>query len=473
MRILIVVAGEEQSSQPVVALGAHLVASAARAAGHEVEILDPALHVKARHRPGRLEQLLQATSFDLIGLSIHSTDTGDVLAPRSRLTELTQLVATCRRLSAAPIVLGGAAVGCAPEALCRALRPDYAVLGEGERAFAALLDTFRTGESPAAIRGVMVVSDGSIKSASPPSRSKLADLPVLWPACLTAAAPAANGPAWPVETKRGCNQRCLHCAYPSVNGASWRPRDPQRVAEELALGQAAGLRSAEIVDASFGLPGDHALECCEAMANRLNGALPLSTMSLHPRAVTPTLVTAMEAAGFSAVGIDAISGSSTILRNLRRGYVRTDLHRASWYLRDLQAQRLWVFRLGAPGETPATLLETIQFIESLHPSDLVVIHHGLRVWPGTQLHRLLVAGGELSEETNLLEPTYYYSPHLTPTQAEEILAQHRDALHNRLPSAGMRGLAQAVQKTLSLCGLQPPYWRQSAGAAQIRRSHGV
>ncbi|MGE5532682.1 MAG: B12-binding domain-containing radical SAM protein [Bacteroidota bacterium] len=474
MRVLIVVAGEEQSSQPVVSLGAHLIAAAARAVGHEVEIFDPALPAKGRQRAGRLERLLETTSFDLIGLSIHSIDSGDVVAPRPRLDEIIRLSATCRRLSAAPIVIGGAALGCAPQELCRLLQPDYAIFGEGERAFTALLDALKTGESPAGIRGVLVVAEGTVKSASPPSRNKLADLPVLWPACLAnAAAPAGNDPAWPIETKRGCAQRCLHCAYPSVNGASWRLRDPARVAEELALGQAAGLRTAEIVDATFGLPADHALECCEAMASRLGGALPLSTMSLHPRAVTPTLVEAMEAAGFSAVGINAISGSSAILRGLRRGYVRTDLHRASWYLRDLQAQRLWIFRLGAPGETPGTLMETIQFIESLPPSDLVVIHHGLRVWPGTQLHRLLVTNGELSTETDLLEPTYYYSPNLTPAEAEEILAQNRNALHGRLPATGSRGLAQAFQKTLSLCGLQPPYWRQGAGAAQIRRSLGV
>jgi radical SAM superfamily enzyme YgiQ (UPF0313 family) len=474
VRVLIVVAGEEQSSQPVISLGAHLVAAAARAVGHEVELLDPGLPAKGRQRPGRLEHLLQATSFDLIGLSIHSIDSGDVVAPRSRLDGLTRLTATCRRLSAAPIVIGGAALGCAPQELCSLLQPDYAVFGEGEKAFTALLDALKSGESLAAIRGLLVVSEGTVKTASLPARNKLADLPVLWPSCLAnAATPAGNDPAWPIETKRGCAHRCLHCAYPTVNGASWRLRDPSRVAQELALGQAAGLRSAEIVDATFGLPADHALECCEAIASRLGGALPLATMSLHPRAVTPTLVEAMEAAGFSAVGIDAISGSSVILRGLRRGYVRTDLHRASWYLRDLQAQRLWTFRIGAPGETPATLMETIQFMESLPPTDLVVIHHGLRVWPGTQLHRLLVNSGELSADTDLLEPTYYYSPHLTPADAEQILAENRNALRNRLPSTGSRGLAQAVQKTLSLCGLQPPYWRQVAGVAQIRRSLGV
>ena len=62
--------------------------------------------------------------------------------------------------------------------------------------------------------------------------------------------------------------------------------------------------------------------------------------------------------------------------------------------------------LGGPGETKATVEESLKFADSL-PLEGVKITAGIRIYPDTSLARTALQEGVITEKTNLLFPTFY------------------------------------------------------------------
>lgn len=460
MKTLIVHAGLPRSGRPLLPLQAHLLVMAARAAGHEAALLDLAL---TRQPLWALHEKLDER-FRAVVLVTGAVAACDAAPSARRLSHLEQLAQSCHR-ARVRLILSGDALTESPEGLCRWLKPHFGLIGDAEYALPGLLDCLEDRVSPTDIPGLITVHHGHVTSRSEPGSGDLADLPVLWPLAIDCAVPAADFAAWPVETKRGCGFACLHCAR--TDGGEWRLRDPRRVAEELVLGQATGQRMAEIADASFGVPVDHAVACCEAISRRVRG-LTLTTPSLHPRAATPRLLEAMEAASFGAVGVHAFSGSDDVLRRLQRGYSVADLRAAAAHLHALPARKLWTFRFGAPGETPETVRQTVDFMQTLPSSDFILVRHGLPVLPRTGLQRLV---GAQPEHAGNDQPTlrYYYSPHVSVEQVEDILSI--SPLSNRLrPRRGACATASAIQQALSLSTTPAVAEEQAAGLHLVREA---
>jgi radical SAM superfamily enzyme YgiQ (UPF0313 family) len=373
-------------------------------------------------------------------------------------------------------VVGGSAVSQAPRAILDHLDVDAAVAGEGEFAFPALLQAWESNTDPSLVPGVICAGAcGAPASLSP----DLGHLPALSPALVqNLSTYRAHDASWPLQTKRGCALQCSYCAYSNIEGDTWRLRDPDAVAEDVRLAQSAGLPFAEFVDGVFGLPQAHAIACCEVAAgvavSTKGRGLPLCTMELNPGAVTPELVTAMNAAGFTAVAITAESGSDAMLSGYGKNFGADHRRRAAHLLRELHASKLWIFMLGGPGETPETVRETARFLETLPPTDLVYVTHGVRVLPQTRLDETLVASGEMEADSNLLWPTFYHSPHLTPGQSEALLQESRFPSLNRVTASdGNHPLAALAQRTATWFGLEPPYWRHMRRINRMRRMVGL
>ncbi|HEY3396219.1 MAG TPA: radical SAM protein [Armatimonadota bacterium] len=470
MRVLVINTNRERSPQALLPIGACLVAAAAERAGQEVRFLDLCFS-----RDPRRAAAAAVASFspDVIGLSIRNLDNCDYLNPHSYLPAGRDLVATLRAACSAEIVLGGSAVSQVPFALARYLGCRWAVVGAGEVTFPALLQALADGADPAALPGVADAEREDLFVPAPPGEDLSAPQSPALERWLDLSRYRARDASWPVQSKRGCASRCTYCVYPLLEGATYRRREPELVREEAATARRAGLRLVEFVDSIFGLPADHALACCEALARRPVG-LPLSAMELNPAAITPELVGAMNAAGFSGVAVTAESGSDAMLASLGKGFTAEALGQARDHLRHLRASVMWIFLLGGPGETPETVRETARFLDTLPPSHLVLVTHGVRVLPRTALHGRLLASGELSPAEDLLLPTFYHSPAITPAASERILAESRFPVGSRvmLGDGGHRWLPLA-QRVMATCGVRPPYWRQLRSLNRLRRVLGA
>lgn len=465
MKVLLINTNRQKSPQTLVPLGVCCVASAVEAAGHEVRVLD--LCFERRPESAAASAAAQWAP-DVVGLSVRNLDNCDFSSPRSYLPEVRAVADACRRATRARIVVGGPAVSHAPASMLDMLEADAAVVGEGEQSFPALLEALENGTPLNAVPGVVVAGDHETSPA--PLIDPLDALPDPRPRrWLDLRRYARYGAAMPVQTKRGCELRCEYCCYPALEGSRWRLRDPQWVARQAAEAAESGLPLVEFVDSVYGLPVDHAAACCRAIS-RVAERPPLATLDLNPAACVPDLIDAMNSAGFTAVGISAESASDAILLSLGKNYTSQHLYRAAEEVRRLDARRIWMLLVGAPGETESTLAETVRFIESLPLCDLVMVSQGIRVLPGAPIHRKLVARGEIDAEDDLARPVFYHSPHVSPRRAREIIAGARFPAANFAALAdGMHPMAPLAQRLAAAIGARPPYWRHLPLLNRARR----
>ncbi len=456
MKVLLASTNRVRSPQTLVPLGVCYVASAAESAGHDVHLLDLCF---SRQPVTDVEAEVRRIQPDIIGLSVRNLDNCDSLRPNSYLPEARQIVDACRRNSGAEIVLGGPAVSESPREVARHLGCKFAVMGEGEIAFPRLLQAIEHGEDLNSVPGI-IVADETGDIAHPNSPVDLMTLsdprPDRW---LDLQTYAASDASLPVQTKRGCPFSCNYCSCPLLEGATFRLREPEWVVEQAAAAKTAGMRGVEFVDSVFGFPQEHSIACVEAIGHAGLG-IPMSTLELNPLACTGELADAMDAVEFSVVGITAESASDAVLDRLNKGFMSDDLRRAERNLRRLRARKLWIFMFGGPGETEKTVRETAGFIESLPHTDLVLITHGIRVLPMTALRDELVDEGLIGQDDKLLEPRFYYSPHVTPRRANEILAESSFPRNNMVTLTDCaHPLAPVLQRLAAMLGMRPPYWR--------------
>lgn len=459
-RVLMVSTNRERSPQPVVPNGVACVASALDAAGHDVRVADPCF---ARRPLDLLRRAAADLRPDVIGLSVRNIDNSDRLALRHYTPEAAEMLAVLRAAApGATVVAGGAAFGVAPDALFRELGVDYAVAGDGERATVTLVERLAAGLDPGAIPG-LVRRDGTGIVFTPPGES--ADLDTLPPArldrWLDLRAYQRNGATVPVQTKRGCVFRCVYCTYRNVEGWGYRLRDPELVADEIAaLRRSAAVRHVDFVDSTFNAPPRHAIAVCEAIERRRLG-VHLDTTNFTPAAASDELLRLMRRAGFTALGITAESASDPVLERLEKGFDAATVRVVAESVERAGLRTLWILLVGGPGETPATVEETLRFAASrLDRGDAVYLTIGLRIYPGTTLHRIAAAEGLVDASDPLLVPTFYFSPALdwarTVTRLRRFAADHPRFMF----SADARSaLLPRLTRLASALHLPRPHWR--------------
>src|SRR6478736_4061463 len=121
----------------------------------------------------------------------------------------------------------------------------------------------------------------------------------------------------------------------------------------------------------------------------------------------------MRRAGFRTLGITAESASGAVLEKLEKGFNAAKVAEVAERVEQAGIRTLWIFLVGGPGETPGTLEETLAFAaKRLNHGDAVYLTVGLRIYPGTTLHRIAIAEGVVIAGDPLLVPSFYFSKEL-------------------------------------------------------------
>lgn len=446
--VLIVSVNRLREPVPVLPVGACLAAEAAEGAGHSVRLLDLLFE---RDPLGRLAAELAARPADVVGLSVRNLDNAEWAAPVSYVADAVA-AAGVARAAGARVVLGGAGVGVITEGLLARVGADAAVAGDGELAFPSLLEALEdAGKEPG--------------GAGPTVWRRRNDGPWRFPRLerwLDLKAYATRFAAVPLQTKRGCPFGCVYCTYPGIEGREYRLCPPEEAAEEVVRLGRAGVEDVEFVDNLFNAPRDHALAVCEAIRRKSPG-VRLHSVDLSPLFLDDELLGAMEAAGFAGAGVTAESASDPVLERLGKGFGAGDVRRAAERLRRRGIPTMWVFLLGGPGETEATVAETLRFAQtSLGPADAAFFNVGVRVYPGTALEGIARAEGALTGSEDLLEPTFYVSPALDPRwlrrTVKRAVAGNPRFLGPDMPFGWTLPLVRRLGYAV---GLRPPLWRHS------------
>jgi radical SAM superfamily enzyme YgiQ (UPF0313 family) len=457
-RVLLVYSNRARILEPAPPIGLAYVATATRAAGHDVRFVD--LMVSADPQ-GDLSRALVEFKPDVVGISVRNID--NVVAQRvtRHLDELDVVLATVRAHSAARIVLGGPATSILGPVALERLDADFAIVGEGETAFPELLAALASGRDLRGVAG-LCYRHGERIASNPPERretfgsSHMGDW-VDWPNY------ERSGGTWAIHTKRGCPLQCVFCNYPVMEGHALRQRSAADVVDEIEHVQATvGPRTFEFTDSTFNVPESHARAICEEVIRR-KLRVKLSAVGINPLAVSEELFDLMNRAGFISLVISPDSASETMLRHLRKGFTADHVRNTARWARASGIRCTWFFLFGGPGETNATAEETVSFVEE-HLNwrrFLAVMMTGIRIFPGTELARRAVASGYVTADRDLCDSVFYLSPELD----ERWLLDRIDRAILRCPTI-VHGAEQNgsnaerwCNRALHRLGVAPPYYR--------------
>jgi len=469
-RVLLVSANRERQPMPVVPNGVACVAAALDDAGYDVRVSDLCFAADPQRAAGRAARDFRP---DVIGLSVRNIDNSDLVALRHYTPEAVDVLRALR--AAAPqarVLAGGAAFGVAPAGLFDTLGVDYAVAGDGERASRALLDALAAGRQPGDIPGVVQRVGAGITVTPPRADAGLADLaPTHMHRWLDLRAYERHGGTVPIQTKRGCVFQCIYCTYLNVEGWGYRLRDADSVVDEMTeLHDAAGIGRFEFVDSTFNAPPRHAARICETIVRRgLN--VHLDTTNFTPASVPPYLLPLMRRAGFRWLGITAESASDPVLEQLQKGFDVARVRTVAEEVERAGIRVLWIFLVGGPGETAATLEDTLRFAEwRLERGDAVYVTVGLRIYPGTTLQRIAVDEGVIAGDDSLLLPRFYFSGALPLASAVRRMRAFAVRYPRFMFSADSRSpILPWLTRAASLMHLPRPHWRYMGVFQRVSR----
>jgi radical SAM superfamily enzyme YgiQ (UPF0313 family) len=201
------------------------------------------------------------------------------------------------------------------------------------------------------------------------------------------------------------------------------------VAREIEALAAGGIDHFQTCDSEFNIPYEHAVDVCREFIRKGIGDKVRWYAYMTPARFDETLASLMRRAGCVGINFGTDHCNPAILRVLGRIHTRDSIAEAALLCRKHDIAAMFDLLLGAPGETPETLREVIEFMKSIDPS-CVGAPLGLRLYPGTALVRSLDSAirqgapgfyGVEPDNAELLKPAYYLSPQLGE-EPQQLLA---------------------------------------------------
>jgi len=456
-RILVISVNRECSPQPTVPIGAAWVAEALHASGFHVEFLDLCF-TKAPMK--LLADTVATFNPEGIAISVRNLDNCDFFSPRSYLPEIRQITDRLKSLCSARILIGGAGVSIMPEQILDYLELDHAVVGEGEHAAARFFRS-RTSREVCSISGLKRRGERGLPAACHESGAEALFVMPRTHRWVDTRKYLNYEPVLPVQTKRGCANRCLYCTYNRIEGERWRLREPSAVIEEISGAlRESGAREFEFVDSVFNQPEGY-LEMLleEIIKRRLKAGFRVS--SLSPGGLTLEQVRMMERSGITSVVITPESVADETLEGLNKNFGEADVMRAADLFRGSAIRVLWCFLIGGPNECVYSLKKTTDFINNCtNRKDSVYITAGIRIYPGTVLQEIAVKEGIVAPADSLLQPSFYFTPGLAPQRAMELLRNGLvDSTRCIFPSDTECRALGPIRRLGTMLRLPGPYWR--------------
>lgn len=195
-------------------------------------------------------------------------------------------------------------------------------------------------------------------------------------------------------TGRGCKSRCTFCLWPqTVGGHNYRTRSVGHVVEEIRQAKKDFPQVKEFFfdDDTF----TDNLPRAEAIAKELGQLGVTWSCNAKPNVPRSTLKVLKEN-GLRLLLVGYETGNQQILFNIKKGVRIDDAKRFTKDCHDLGIVIHGTFILGLPGETQATIGETIQFAKEINPHTIQVSLSA--PYPGTFLYKQAVDNGWLDAE---------------------------------------------------------------------------
>ncbi|MFH1935381.1 MAG: radical SAM protein [Pseudomonadota bacterium] len=383
----------------VVPIGLYYVGALLKENNYDVEILN--WH-DINKTPEKINAAITKKKPDVIGFSIlHANRWGGI-----------EIARIARAISnKVKIVFGGIGASFLWEHFLRHFKEiDFIVTGEGEYSFLNLVrcieqENYKDIEN---IKGIAFRKQGSVvRTEAAPLTRNLDRLPN----------PAKYFDYQYVSSTRGCPGNCTFCGSPRFWGHKVRFHSPDYFIEQLELLSRKGISFFYFSDDTFTIKKNRVIEICKKILER-NLRITWVAIS-RVNVVDEEILCWMRRAGCIQISYGVESGSETI-RNLLCKNIKTNQIKKAFALTiryGILARAYFIY--GSPGESWATIKETMDLIHEIKP--LSIIFYILDIFPGTALYSDLNKRPEVTDDIwlNRIEDIMYFET--DPNLSQELI----------------------------------------------------
>lgn len=306
---------------------------------------------------------IHALKPDVAGISLFTHNRIDSL---KLVQGIRKSVPSCR------IVVGGPhATFLTDELLKRYREIDFIIRGEGELAFAQLMDLIRLKRSPATKVIESIVAESLDTLPSPSSFSgQMIDID-------------PNEQFKNIITSRGCPYHCSFCCSPVFWNNKVRFIKPSNIVKDLVrLYTDRGIIYFSIRDDNFTLKKQHVLDFSKRL--RDSGIYMMWNCQARVDTADEEMLSAMKLAGMELIQYGVETGSEKILHLYDKKITVESVRKAAAAARRVGIYLSIYLMTGMTGETRNDVKKTISLIRQILPGDGIV--SPVALYPGTRLY---------------------------------------------------------------------------------------
>ena len=364
---------EEVEAVPI---GLHSVAAVLKKSKYDVEVVNCC---KSGMRPESIPEILKNKRPQVIGFSIVNGNRWGAIEIARAAKQIVPKV---------KVVFGGIGAHSLWEHFLNHFPEiDYIVLGEGEYSFLNLIRFLESGGdgNPADLTGVAFRTEGTaIRTTLPEPIADLDALPI----------PADYFHYQHLSSSRGCTWQCTFCGSPKFWGERIRWRSPEHFVREVEVLYQKGIRLFYFSDDTFTMRKDRAIEICNRMIEK---DLKITWFAVsRVNYVNEEVLFWMRKAGCLQISYGIESGSEKIRealnKQIKTGHIKKAFALTTKY--GILARAYFIY--GSPGETWATIQETIDLMHEIKP--LSAVFYILDIFPGTELYERLKKSSGITDD---------------------------------------------------------------------------
>ena len=439
-------------------LGLGYLAAIAEQDGHEVRIHDFGLYPN---------QPLEVDAQQVIDYK------PDIVALTSMTTSyhyVEQLVALLKAALGVPVIIGGPHATSLPDGTLANPNIDYLVYGEGEYIFQDFLRAYAAGDARwDQIPGLWYKENGKIIPGG--SRKPIEDLDALpYPSrhlyeLKKYPLYAPNGePMLTILSSRGCPYNCSFC-FKGIVGRSYHQRSPENIVAELRqVSETYNIRNFYFIDDLFTID----LKRLEKILDYfIDQKLDFRWRCLaRVDRVSQELLKKMYRAGCRQIHYGIESGNEDVLRRTAKHIDLQQVRDAIRWTEEAGIRSKGYFILGLPGDTEATMQETIEFAATLELTE--AMFSIATPFPGTALWNELVARNPGTVYDADFTKTYYYNNYTAEIAPFMNVSEVGDAQLSGMALQARERFQQAKEQRKFLKYFGPRWGRRVYQVAKIK-----
>ena len=367
---------------------------------HQVKVLDLMF---ADDHLAEVEAAVKEFQPEMVGMSIRNLSNHSYLDTKWALPISQEVISRVRSVSNAVIVCGGPAFSILPKECFEFLGPDLGLAGDAGETFATLADRIEIGEPDYFnLPGLVYKKDGQTVQNEGYCTSEFAKPPRLEDLDMARYNKAGFGIG--ILTKLGGFYYPANASQAQINESGWRVIRPidQVVAEVKDMKERFDMKKVFFVDNGFNLPLDHAKSLCGELI-KADVNIRWNTC-LAPFNCDTELIGMMKEAGCGLVMMVNRSGNPGDMGSMVEE--NEQLAEVCRMCGDGDLHYNIGKTFGEPGETRESVDNKLDFLRSINPA-MTSLRVGVSVMPGTEVAVKAREEGLITDESELVKPTFY------------------------------------------------------------------